>query len=315
MGNNILVTAWNDSGAGYLMRCLDDSPGVFSYPFEVLLGAPVKAGIKELPDLVKPGYRWNIFRDQQDLYNYWNVNPPQKFSDIFEESELEAWITGNKFSDLQEIRSRVAQGLRSKYHNENLSSFFTPAYIEKYLDELESQFSTNPLPAMSRVLHCPCLMLDAQNPLFSRFFAKVITVTIDPAWGFGNMHQRNGISLDRYLERWRAVNMASLIAVTNSPGTVLSIQTSPFPEQNLLNSKRAYEWITGGSCEACHLTPTLLGQPGQSDGYPYGGLWAVNPEAAASAKATTESVLVEQGGVTKNAYDECQWIFEQISAR
>ena len=315
MRNNVLITAWNDSGAGYLTRCLDSTPGIFAYPFEVLLGAPAQAGIKEQPRLVKAAYRWNIFRENEDMLSYWRANPPKQLTDIFSEDELEAWVKGDKFSELQGMRHRVESALWTKHQNKALLSLINPNFIEDYLDELEHQFVTDSSPAESRILHCPCMMLDAANPLFNEFFNKVITVTIDPAWGFGNMHQRNGILIDRYLERWRAVNMSSLSAISNSPGTVLGIQTSQFPEQSLLNAQRAYKWITGVSCVDFDLKPTLLGQQGQPEGFPYGGLWAVHAEAAASAKATTESVLADQSGATKNAYDECRWIFDQHSAR
>jgi len=95
----------------------------------------------------------------------------------------------------------------------------------------------------------------------------------------------------------------------------LNIQTSPYPDENLCNAQRSYEWITGGTCEDSCLSPTLLGQPGQSEAYPYGGLLAVDPVSAATATETTESLLAHQSASTREAYDECVFIFEEISSR
>lgn len=315
MVSNALITAWNDSGAGYLIRCLDHAPGIFAYPFEVLLGAPVPVGINNCPDLVKACYRWNIFRNPAEMSAHWRDSPPSQLSNVFGEDELQAWIKGEKFTELQSIRTRVSSSLQDRFEQETSPSLSEPAFTIRYLDVLENQFAVAGLHAKTRVIHCPCMMLDAAHELFFDMFPKVITVSIHPAWGFGNMHRRNGISLDRYLERWRAINLSALSAVTQFPETVLSIQTSPLLDQNLLNAERAYKWMTGSSCERADLHPSLLGLAGSVEGYPYGGLWAVNPEASASATETTQKVLAKTGAALKDVYDECIWIFDSLAAQ
>ena len=64
---NVLVTAWNDSGAGRFMRLMDGAEEVFAFPFELLLGADTPVGIRNKPSLVSGKCRWNVFRDQGEL--------------------------------------------------------------------------------------------------------------------------------------------------------------------------------------------------------------------------------------------------------
>ena len=52
---NILLTAWNDSGGGYLMRLLDHSSQINVLPFETLLGINAYDGIQNQTNLIIKG--------------------------------------------------------------------------------------------------------------------------------------------------------------------------------------------------------------------------------------------------------------------
>ena len=62
MNNLFLITAWNDSGAGNLMRKLDNCGELNVMPFETLLGKNNNHGILNYSYLGRSAYRWNIFR-------------------------------------------------------------------------------------------------------------------------------------------------------------------------------------------------------------------------------------------------------------
>ena len=68
----ILLTAWNDSGAGHLCRYLDGSKELNILPFETLLGSACIAGISSFSELVHPWYRWNLFRDETSVDSFFD---------------------------------------------------------------------------------------------------------------------------------------------------------------------------------------------------------------------------------------------------
>ena len=54
------------------------------------------------------------------------------------------------------------------------------------------------------------MALDFEHKLFNKFFKKTIHLYIEPYWGFGNMHKRNAIDLERYLKHWYIINNCAL---------------------------------------------------------------------------------------------------------
>tara|TARA_B100000886_G_C20416580_1_gene489533 strand:- start:1175 stop:2191 length:1017 start_codon:yes stop_codon:yes gene_type:complete len=281
---NILVTAWNDSGAGYLMRLLDNASNVNILPFETLLGFNTNIGIKNKSDLIRPSNRWNLFRDKSIVLNYIKDNKNKIIEEsktyrgirnIFDENELFDWLENRKFYEIQEFRPKIKIAILKflkknpieKIEDSNQLYQFT----FKYLDTIvKTFFNENSAYSNIRIIHCPSMALDATNSNFKEFFNKVVIVVIDPKWGFGNMHLRNKISLKRYLERWFQVNNSSLNYLRKSSNAI-SIITSKDIDRNYLNARKVFEFLES-PINIKNLNPSILGNTKNCIGYPYGGI-------------------------------------------
>ena len=57
-GAHIFVSAWNDSGGGYLKRLLDGHPALVVYPFELQLGTGLERCGYD--DWFPAKYRWPV---------------------------------------------------------------------------------------------------------------------------------------------------------------------------------------------------------------------------------------------------------------
>ena len=281
---NILVTAWNDSGAGYLMRLLDNASDVNILPFETLLGFKTNIGIKNKSDLIRPSNRWNLFRDKSIVLNYIKDNKNKIIEEsktykgirnIFEENELFDWLENRKFYEVQEFRPKIKKAIfkfLKKNPIENIeNSHQLYQFTIKYLDTIvKTFFNENSAYSNIRIVHCPSMALDATNSNFKEFFNKVVIVVIDPKWGFGNMHLRNKISFNRYLERWFQVNNSSLSYLRNSSNAICII-TSKEIDNNYLNARKVLDFLERPT-NVKNLNPSILGNTRNCIGYPYGGI-------------------------------------------
>ena len=281
---NILVTAWNDSGAGYLMRLLDNASNVNTLPFETLLGFSTNIGIKTKVDLIRPSNRWNLFRDKSAVLNYIKDNKNKIIEEsktyrgirnIFEENELFDWLENRKFYEIQEFRPKIKNAIfkfLKKYPIEKIEdSNQLYQFTIKYLDTIvKTFFNENSGDSNIRIIHCPSMALDATNSDFKKFFNKVVIVVIDPKWGFGNMHLRNKISFNRYLQRWFQVNNSSLNYLRNCSNAICII-TSKETDHNYLNARKVLNFLEMPT-NIKNLNPSILGNTKNCIGYPYGGI-------------------------------------------
>ena len=282
---NILITAWNDSGAGYLMRLLDNASNLNILPFETLLGINNNVGIENKSDLIRASNRWNLFRDEKKVLNFIKDNKRKIIEEsetykgirnIFDENELFDWLEDKKFHEIKEFRPKIKIAIAKFLENypiekiENYCQLYE--FTFKYLDTLVKVFfeKENHIQSNLRVFHCPSMALDSTNPYFQEFFYKVIFVVIDPKWGFGNMHQRNQISLNRYLERWYEVNNSSLNFLRNNSNAICII-TSKDKKTNFLNLKRVLNFLES-PINNYNFNPSILGNTKNCIGYPYGGI-------------------------------------------
>lgn len=311
MNNIYLISAWNDSGAGNLMRRLDDSGEINVMPFETLLGNSSKFGISRYANLGRPAYRWNIFRESEffDQINY--------DEDIFEEPELNSWLKGLKFSNFDYSKDDMKKNLKKFwnsmifYDNDKLNSLITHILItNNYILNLSNYFfgiSNNSL-----LIHVPCISLDFNNPVFNLIIKKTIHLFIDPFWGFGNMHKRNGINFERYLNHWYIINKSALNYKKNYPDKLTLLKTNSTEEEIFKNSITALDFLKTNYSKN-KLNPTILGKNLDNQFYPYGGLKNISKDYVTECKLLAKKKKYEltQDGII--LLEKCENLLENLS--
>lgn len=311
---NILITAWNDSGAGHFTRLLDSTEDIFCFPFETLLGSNAKAGIYPCPELVNPSYRWNVFRFGLSRKVSFHDSGEQSSPYQFAESELRAWLEGSKFDVLPNHKAEALKVLRVYASQCTEKNAFSLQTTIGYLDALEKVFCSELLAA--RAMHVPCAMLDYANPHFFVIFDKILALVIDPEWGFGNMAQRNSISLERYLRRWLAINRSTHTAQKDYPDRVLVLRSSTNRLEMQENIHNAIEFIFGygDSSRLSHSPfPTLLkGGLGQA-GYPFGGVLSWNSSHEQFSRGITADQLKTSSKSVQELAEACGSLFGEMT--
>lgn len=311
---NILITGWNDSGAGHLMRLIDSQDGIFCFPFEVLLGSPSTDGIQFHSKLVKTAYRWNLFRSCSEQIK---STLPQKSSnlfDVFSEDELKSWILNQKFLNLELPKTRVIAACRNFHHKiqqDSLYAWTLNGNID-YLNALQQSFGCSETPY--RAMHVPCAILDHNHSSFFAFFNKIIAVVIDPFWGLGNMNARNGISVRSYFERWLIINAKIFEAYRKNLDKILILTTSEDPKNIHSNAVKTIEFITGKIfVEKQSVNPRLLGQQILLSGYPFGGIFEWNQNARINSEKRAHQLIANASVIEQKLAASCRHIYSLLT--
>lgn len=199
----VQISAWNDSGGGYLHRLLDGHPALQSWPFELLLGRD-GADIDIFgEDWFRGRYRWPRLGDVAD-------KSAGELFDGLSDSELKAVLRGDAGAkhrefdvavDLTEWRSLVDVEWRAVERRDQ--STFLRLYIKTFLG-LSGQDSK---PSNLALGHCPCAILDAEEIWNDFPDARILHVVRRPEPGFTDMRRRHP-SLDAlsYATKWTLIN-------------------------------------------------------------------------------------------------------------
>lgn len=301
---NVLVTAWNDSGAGRLMRLMDGADQVFAFPFELLLGAECTLGIQRKPYLVSGKYRWNVFRNLQKIQA---VLEQELFSKhIFEpsESELNDWLEKRKFVQLAQYKNRAKSFIDSR-SSQSLTQrqLLHTEDVLVYIESMKAIFSDQPVAI--NLVHSPCAALDCNSSNFWNIFSQVVIVIINPMWGLGNMHRRNQIPPNRYLERWLMIGQASYQLKQQHPEQVLILLSSVDTIKQTENVEKAHDFLRINTIASTTQIPTLLGEDLGDIGFPFGGIsrWSLRSfdDSVAEANAT----LINSDNHSLELLDQC----------
>lgn len=308
---NVLVTAWNDSGAGRFMRLMDGADQVFAFPFELLLGAEAAIGIHNEPSLVSGKYRWNVFRDSGQIQAVLEQEPLSSRDLRPSESELNDWLVLRKFKALSQYRDHAKAFVgslesRALAHRLLLQSDAVLAYIKS----MKAVF-TERHTAMN-LIHSPCATLDWECPQFWSIFSRVILIVIEPRWGFGNMHARNQIPPHRYLERWLRINQASLELKRQHAEQVLILRSSVDASQQIENVARAHDFLGISTMNAASRTPTLLGEPLGDIGFPFGGILTWSLQSHQHSVAEANIALASADSRTTELLDKCTSLYKLL---
>jgi hypothetical protein len=308
---NVLVTAWNDSGAGRFMRLMDGADQIFAFPFELLLGAETTLGIQDEPNLVSGKYRWNLFRDTKQINLALEQETPSRNTLEPSESELKDWLEGRKFHLLSQHRDRARIFAESlAVQSQTQRQLLRDDDVLAYFDAMKAVFTEH--RSDINLIHAPCAALDFESPLFWKVFDKVVLIIIDPRWGFGNMNTRNQISPRRYLERWLSINRASHRLKQKHSDQVLILCSSVNAIQQTKNIERAHSFLGIRNVNTVTQEPTILGEAIGETGFPFGGILSWSTHSYQSSIAKANAALTSADNETFELFSQCNSLYSLL---
>lgn len=308
---NVLVTAWNDSGAGRFMRLMDGTEQVFAFPFELLLGAEAPFGILNEPSLVSGKYRWNVFRDPEQFQAALEQEPLSQRALDPSESELNDWLAARKFDVLSQYKDRARDFLNSLADQAPAPrQLLRTDAVLGYIESMKAVFAGQ--HGGINLIHSPCAVLDWRSPQFWKIFSRTILIVIEPRWGFGNMHARNQILPQRYLERWLRINHISFQLKKQHPEKVLILCSSASDSRQAENIARAHSFLGISIMNAATRAPTLLGEPMGNIGFPFGGIMSWSAQSYQNSVSEANEALARASNQTIELLDQCTSLYKLL---
>lgn len=284
----VAISAWNDSGGGFLNRLLDGHPALRVWPYELLLGSDEVAPDRLSPDWFRGRFRWP--RLHHLLHEQGGV-----LFDYISDGELRSVLTDPLQSkhrdylvrlDLARWRERVGEAWSLVRHRTQAS--FLETYVDTFFEELDGGAKSDaPLLA-----HCPVLSLDAERVWNDFPDAKFVHVMRDPRAGFADMHRRHPtLTSESYAAKWSLVNQHAVMLAAQRPSHFYVVTLTALLARRE-DTMRLLCAFLGLDYNPVVLAPTWQGRAlySQSMG-PFGGV----PEASMLAEAEKcESLSIDQ---------------------
>jgi hypothetical protein len=297
----ILISAWNDSGGGFLHRLFDGHPECFVYPFELQLGTPLLRD--GFGSWFRAKYRWPLL--PADLA----TTVPDELFDLFIDDEVKSYLRArgtSKFGafDLQlvpddwrrEFRARLPGPVRTRED-----------VIAAYVQGLFAAWRNRRASGRERVYvgHCPVIVLDADRVLAECTDARLIHVVRRPTTGFADMRRRvPEVEVASYCRKWSLINLLGFYFAEKYPGRVTTVRLDRLIEDRAGELRRLCEWL-GLAYDAVLERPTWNGEPLARLG-PFGGVPVVSAaherECEESLSFADLAVIEEETSVVRALY-------------
>jgi len=278
----VLVSAWNESGGGFLHRLFDGHPELMVYPFELQLGTgALRDGFS---DWFSAKYRWPEL--PQDL----DAASPDGLFKAFMDQELKstlaepdtakhrAYALDFGLDDARALfRAALAQTDRSGGRTRR-------AVVEAYVRAVFTAWTGRRASGRERFFlgHCPTVNLDADHFLHEMDGLAMIQVVRSPISGFADFRRRvPGMDPGRFAVKWSLVNALSVFWQGKYPDRVRTV----FFEDLLADREAAMRGLCGFmgvDFEDVLLEPTFNGAP-MARLYPFGGVPEVSAEHEAAS--------------------------------
>jgi hypothetical protein len=281
----IQISAWNDSGGGFVHRLLDGHPQMRSWPFEMLLGRDGQPVDRFGENWFRGRFRWprlGSALETDDARTLFDL-----LSDVELKETLQSPATAKHahFSlpvDIGQWREEAARrwlagGSRSQ-------ADFLRAYIDAFFFLLEGHEDTRPTLA-----HCPVAIMDAPETWADFPKTHFICVVRSPLSGFADMSQRHsGLEPGGFACKWSLVNGATALWAGKAPDRVKVVTL----RQVLAERERCMgdlcAWL-GIEFDPCVLAPTWRGRPlDENNMGPFGGVPSLSLEREADLAAALD---------------------------
>ncbi len=268
-GQFVFISAWNDSGGGFLHRLFDGHPQIRCYPFEVQLGTGLAPD--GLYEWFHPKYRWprlpvdappdvifdSIINDE--LWDAVRKAPSSKFRDYPIDLDVACW---------RRAFVERAQGLTA-----------VGPIVHAYLDTFFDAWRDRQRHSEEKITlgHCPVLVLDWDRILRDDSSARMINVVRSPFTGFVDMRRRHP-TLDpaSYARKWALVNTLAFVAAAKDPDRFRIVTFDDLIRDRASAISALTAWL-GLRDDESVLQPSWNGRPLTAPG-PFGGVPQIGQE-------------------------------------
>jgi len=285
----VLISAWNDSGGGFLHRLFDGHPECFVYPFELQLGtALLHDGFESW---FRPKYRWPIL--PEDL----GAASPEQLFELFLDDEVKGCLRGRAASKFREFDLELSmEAWRTQFAARLGAAPRTPErVIAAYVGGLFAAWRNRRGSGRERIYlaHCPTIVLDADRLLVDCPEARLIHVVRRPTSGFVDMRRRvPDVEVASYCRKWSLINMLGFYFAEKYPARMTTVRFDRLIEERAAELGRLCAWL-GLGYDAVLEVPTWNGEP-LARLWPFGGVPVVS---AAHERECEDSLSFEDRAV------------------
>jgi len=285
----VLISAWNDSGGGFLHRLFDGHPECFVYPFELQLGtALLHDGFESW---FRPKYRWPIL--PEDL----GAASPEQLFELFLDDEVKGCLRGRAASKFREFDLELSmEAWRTQFAARLGAAPRTPErVIAAYVGGLFAAWRNRRGSGRERIYlgHCPTIVLDADRLLVDCPEARLIHVVRRPTSGFVDMRRRvPDVEVASYCRKWSLINMLGFYFAEKYPARMTTVRFDRLIEERAAELSRLCAWL-GLGYDAVLEVPTWNGEP-LARLWPFGGVPVVS---AAHERECEDSLSFEDRAV------------------
>lgn len=278
----VFISAWNDSGGGYLHRLLDGHPALAVWPFEIQLGTG--AGADEYDSWFRPKYRWP--RLVGDLAK---ADGAALFDSVIED-ELKRVITDRGSArhhafpvavTLDAWRDRFVQLWTA---SSRTRADWVRAHIASFFDVWKERHSSGEEQAF--LGHCPTLVLDADLLLGEMPDARIVHVHRSPFAGFADQRRRRPeIEPETFARKWTLVNGLAETFACKYPDRVRLVSFEALLADPAAEVSALCGWLDL-KAPAGRPKPAWNGRPLSEDAMsPFGGVAVIGLEHERSCEA------------------------------
>lgn len=285
----VLISAWNDSGGGFLHRLFDGHPECFVYPFELQLGtALLHDGFESW---FRPKYRWPIL--PEDL----GAASPEQLFELFLDDEVKGCLRGRAASKFREFDLELSmEAWRTQFAARLGAAPRTPErVVAAYVGGLFAAWRNRRGSGRERIYlgHCPTIVLDADRLLVDCPGARLIHVVRRPTSGFVDMRRRvPDVEVASYCRKWSLINMLGFYFAEKYPARMTTVRLDRLIEQQAAELGRLCAWL-GLGYDAVLEGPTWNREP-LAHLWPFGGVPVVS---AAHERECEDSLSFEDRAV------------------
>jgi len=285
----LLISAWNDSGGGFLHRLFDGHPECFVYPFELQLGT----------DSLEDGfagwfhakYRWpNLPVDPATI-------PAADLFACFIDDDVKRYLRARQSSkfrhfdldlSLDEWQGRFLELLtRDEPTRETVISAYVQALFDSWRNRRRSGRER------LYVGHCPVVVVDADRILTDCPGAHLIHVVRRPTSGFVDFRNRvPEMDIPSYCRKWALVNMVGYYFSQKYPERVATVCFDRLLDERVATLRGLCDWL-GLAYDSGLEVPTWNGEPLHAL-YPFGGVReaSIEREEACERSLSTQELAI-----------------------
>lgn len=287
----IQISAWNDSGGGFLHRLLDGHSALRSWPFELLLGRDDLSVDVFGEDWFRGRFRWP--RQARTAA----AGDGEALFDNLSDAELKNVLRDPQSSKHRDFPISVALDVwrRDTVRRWTTDGRMTQAsFIESYIDTF-FRLLNGAEDHRTVLSHCPIAILDAPETWADFPGTRFVCMIRSPLSGFADMSRRHA-SLDpkRYAAKWSLINGTSALWAGKAPDRVHIVTLLTLLKDREATMRGLCAWL-GMAFDPTVLTPSWRGRPlDESAMGPFGGVPALSANRETDLIASLDPAIRDE---------------------